>query len=76
MCSLIPDQPRSLEAGGEAGCRLTADGASAAASPRSLEAGHRGGARWGEGALRFCGSLATTAPKAAILLMPKSCAGL
>lgn len=35
MCSLIPDQPRSLETG----CSLAADGASAAASPRSLEAG-------------------------------------
>ena len=35
MCSLIPDQPRSLEVG----YSLTADGASAAASPRSLKAG-------------------------------------
>ena len=35
MCSLIPDLPRSLEAG----YSLTADGASAAASPRSLKAG-------------------------------------
>lgn len=35
MCSLIPDQPRSPEAG----CSLTADSASADASPRSLKAG-------------------------------------
>lgn len=41
MCSLIPDQPRSLEAG----CSLAADGASVAAFPRSLKAGK------GEGAL-------------------------
>lgn len=35
MCSLIPDLPRSLEAG----YSLTADGASAAAFPHSLKAG-------------------------------------
>jgi len=35
MCSLIPDQPRSPEAG----YSLAADGASAAASPRSLKSG-------------------------------------
>ena len=34
MCSLIPDQPRSLEVG----YSLAADGVSAAVSPRSLEA--------------------------------------
>ena len=72
MCSLIPDLPRSLEAG----CSLAADGASAAASPRSLKAGKGEGRAGVKGALRFCGSLATTAAKVAILLMPKSCAGL
>ncbi len=44
MCSLIPDQLRSPEAG----CSLAADGASAAASPRSLEMGGGRGVR-GEG---------------------------
>jgi len=69
MCSLIPDQLRSPEAG----YSLTADGASGGAClPPQPEGGERGGMRWGEGALRFCGSLATTAPKVAILLMPKS----
>lgn len=72
MCSLIPDQPRSPEAG----YSLAADGASAAAPPRSLEVGKGEGRAGVKGALRFCGSLATTAPKLAILLMPKSYVGI
>lgn len=72
MCSLIPDLPRSLEVG----CSLAADSASAATPPRSLEAGKGEGRAVVKGALWFCGSLATTAPKVAILFMSKSCAEL
>ena len=63
MCSLIPDQLRSPEVG----YSLTADGASAAASPRSLEVGQGEGGAVVKDTLRFCGSLATTVPKLAIL---------
>lgn len=72
MCSLIPDQPCSPKAG----CSLAADGASAAAFPRSLKVGKGEGRAGVKGALWFCGSLATTAPKVAILFMSKSYAGL
>ena len=45
MCSLIPDQPRSSEAGLQSGCRRCERGC---LSPQP-EGWERGGARWGEG---------------------------